>query len=260
MQNSLESFFKDVSKTALLTREQEVELSQRIEKGDTRARDHMVRANVRLAISIAKKYQDKGCDLEDLIQESNIGLMKAVDRFDWRRGFKFSTYACWWIKQAVRRHVTSQSTSVKLPSYTRNLLWKIKQAKEEYYKEFGSHPSQEEIADLVGITLKMLKNISTCATSPVSLDKPINYKNSGDSGNRTLREIIPDVDTPNVEDVLDGEKVSHLLKQALKSLSHREEQVIRLRFGVSTPQTRSDFEVNERDFLKLNQKTKEMVR
>ena len=126
MEDNIQLFFNDVGKSSLLTKEEEVSLSKRIERGDKLARDEMIKANVRLAISIAKKYQNKGCPLEDLIQESNIGLMKAVDRFDWRRGFKFSTYACWWIKQAVRRHIASHSSSIRLPSHAKSLFWKMK--------------------------------------------------------------------------------------------------------------------------------------
>lgn len=132
MSNVLESFFQQVGKTDLLTRDQEIELSKLIESGDKRARDRMIRANLRLAISIAKQYQNKGCDMEDLIQESSIGLIKAIDRFDWRRGFKFSTYACWWIKQSVRRHIASHSASFKLPAYAKNMMFKIQQVINEY--------------------------------------------------------------------------------------------------------------------------------
>ena len=112
----LENYFKNVGRHQLLTREQEVELAQRIEKGDALARQIMIESNLRLAISVAKKYSRYGSDLEDLIQESNIGLMKAVEKFDWRRGFKFSTYACWWIKQSVTRHLTADNTLLKVPS------------------------------------------------------------------------------------------------------------------------------------------------
>ena len=118
----LSAFFSEVGKHDLLTKEQEVQLSQRIEAGDKLARDKMIQSNLRLAISIAKKYQYSGCSLEDLIQESSMGLIKAVDRFDWRRGHKFSTYACWWIKQAVRRHIASHSAAIKLPTHARGLL------------------------------------------------------------------------------------------------------------------------------------------
>ena len=126
MSNVLNYYFKDVSRYDLLTREEEITLSQAIEKGDKLARDRMIQSNLRLAISIAKKYSKMGCPLEDLIQESNIGLMKAVDRFDWRRGFKFSTYASWWIKQSVSRHLTSHKSTVRVPAHASGLIWKIK--------------------------------------------------------------------------------------------------------------------------------------
>ena len=126
----LDTYFDKVGDTALLTREEEVELAKAIESGDQRARKRMIEANLRLAISIAKNFRDKGCSFEDLIQESNLGLIRAVDRFDWRKGFKFSTYACWWIKQAVRRHVASHSSSIRLPSYAKNLMWKSRQMRE----------------------------------------------------------------------------------------------------------------------------------
>ncbi len=170
MSKNLQSFFKSVGKTDLLTREEEVELSKRIEAGDMSARDRMIRANIRLAISIAKNYSDKGVDLEDLIQESSLGLIKAVDRFDWRKGFKFSTYACWWIKQAVRQHVASHSGSIKLPAYARGTLWKMKAMSDEYNKEFGVSPSQQELADLLGTSLGTLQSLIKCAATPVALD------------------------------------------------------------------------------------------
>ena len=260
MSANLETFFKDVSKTSLLTREEEVSLSQRIEKGDQGARDHMVRANIRLAISIAKQYQHKGCELEDLIQESNIGLMKAIDRFDWRRGFKFSTYACWWIKQAVRRHVMSQSSAIKLPSYARSMLWKMKQAQDEYVEEFGVMPTQEELADLLGVSIKTFKNVIHCASSTISLDSPINYKSSGDAGNRTLRELIPDPLSMQVDDLLDGQKLSILIKEAFKSLSTREEQVIRLRFGISEPADLNSYILNKKEIKSLKKQARGNVK
>ena len=241
MSANLEKFFKDVSKTPLLTREQEVELSKRIESGDRHARNHMIRANLRLAISIAKKYQRKGCDLEDLIQESNIGLMKAVDRYDWRRGFKFSTYACWWIKQAVRRHITSHASAIKLPSYARGMLWKVKIVQREYEEEFGVQPSEEELADLLGVTLKTFKNIISAAATMSSLDSPVGYKGPGDTSGRTLRELIPDDSLTSLDDLIDNQKTALLIKEAFNSLTTREEQVIRLRFGISEITQREEY-------------------
>jgi len=247
MKTSLESFFKDVSKTGLLTREEEISLSKRIEKGDQRARDKMIRANIRLAISIAKKYQNKGCDLEDLIQESNIGLIKAVSRYNWRKGFKFSTYACWWIRQAVHRHVTSQSTSIKLPSYARSMMWKANKIKNEYMEEFGVQPTEEELADLLGVSIKTLKNITHCASNAISLDTPIGYR-SDSGGSRSLKDVIPDDKFALMDEEIDRQKISNLVKDAFSALSEREEKIIRLRFGIGEeegdhnryPITRSD--------------------
>ena len=234
MQSTLEQFFNDVGKTSLLTREEEVELSQRIEQGDEIARKRMIRANIRLAISIAKKYQNKGCDLEDLIQESNIGLMKAVERFDWRRGFKFSTYACWWIKQAVRRHVSTYSSAIKLPPYTKTLLWKIKKVSEEYHDEFNVYPTQDEVADLLGVSIRTLKNIISCASSPISLDSKRKYSSSnGGSEGRSLAESIPDKNAPDIASLLDLETVTQQIRVALNKLTDREEKIIRMRFGIS---------------------------
>ena len=232
MPNTLETFFKDVGKTRLLSHAEEIELSQRIEKGDQRARNRMIKANIRLAISIAKKYQRKGVDLEDLIQESNIGLMKAVDRYDWRRGFKFSTYACWWIRQAVRRHVMSQSSTIKLPSYARGLMWKMKQMQEEYFDKFEMQPSQEELADLLGVSIKTLRNVVQCSSMTVSLDAPVRYSGGG-AATRTFAEMIPDVEAVSVDDMLDKEIIIHMIRHAMDSLTEREEKVIRLRFGIS---------------------------
>ena len=146
MSEALQEYFSKVGKYPLLSREEEVTLAKKIEAGDPRAKNKMIESNLRLAISIAKKYQQKGCSLEDLIQESNMGLMKAVERFDWRKGFKFSTYAYWWIKQSVRTHIASQASDIKLPAHTRNLLYKMNQLIREYEDEFDQKPALEDVA------------------------------------------------------------------------------------------------------------------
>ena len=230
MSKNLQNFFKSVGKTDLLTREEEVELSKRIEAGDMSARDRMIRANIRLAISIAKNYSDKGVDLEDLIQESSLGLIKAVDRFDWRRGFKFSTYACWWIKQAVRQHVASHSGSIKLPSYARGTLWKMKEMSEAYNREFGVSPSQQELADLLGTSLSTLQSLIKCAATPVTLDGCA-YQ-SDESSSRTMHEILVDKSAEDIEITIDKEKLSSVIRNVLSDLTPREETVLRLRFGL----------------------------
>jgi len=251
MSDILETFFKDVSKTNLLSHAEEIELSQKIEAGDNAARNRMIKANIRLAISIAKKYQKKGCDLEDLIQESNIGLMKAVDRYDWRRGFKFSTYACWWIKQSIRRHLTSQSSAIKLPSYARGLMWKINNMRQEYSDEFGSQPSNEELADLLGVSIKTLRNVLQCSSSILSLEATIGRGDS--SGTRTLAEVIPDDSLVSVDDHIDKQIIIDAIRRSLSSLTMREEKVIRLRFGISEDPTNDrSYPITNAELLKLD--------
>ena len=230
MQSNLDTYFKSVGARPLLTRAQEVELAKKIEKGDKYAREVMIESNLRLAVSIAKKYSKYGSNLEDLIQESNIGLIKAVEKFDWRKGFKFSTYACWWIKQAVIRHLTADSTILKVPSHTLSNARKIYSVVKEYNEEFGVDPSNEEIADILGLSIKNVKNAvaSIKARHVGSIDEKI-----GDEGNRTYAEIIPDDNAVDVNQMLDNEKIRSMIIKSLSSLSKREEMVMRLRFGIS---------------------------
>ena len=233
MSSGLKPYFKAVGKTDLLTREEEVELSKRIEAGDLGARDHMIRATIRLAISIAKKYSGKGCDLEDLIQESSLGLIKAVDRFDWRRGFKFSTYACWWIKQAVRQHIASHSGAIGLPSYAKGTLWKMRNIIEEYEEEFGFKPSQKEVADLLGVNPKTLQALIKSSASALSLEGSAFKSDYG--ADRQLHEILIDKNTKDPGDEIDRHRLEGAIREALSDLSPREETVLRLRFGISEP-------------------------
>jgi len=255
MSDAISAFFKEVGKTPLLTREEEVLLSQRIEQGDESARKHMINANLRLAISIAKKYQNKGCPLEDLIQESSIGLMKAVDRFDWRRGFKFSTYACWWIKQAVRRHVASHSASIRLPSHAKGLLWKAKKMSDEYEEEFGSAPTTAELAELLGVSVDSLKSITAAAVTPISIDAKVRYR--GGSEGRTIGEMIPDTRDWDMGNQIDKEKISVLVRSAMSTLTEREEKIIRLRFGIGEDSSSSGrFPITEKEIKRLKKLSK----
>ena len=221
MNDSLDQYFKQIASGKLLTHAEEIELSQRIEAGDNDARRIMIQSNLRLAISIAKKYQRSGCNLEDLIQESNVGLIKAVDRFDWRRGFKFSTYASWWIKQAVRRHVTDSMSDVRMPSHAVSLAYK---------NEFNNRPSDAEIAEMLGVTEDAVKEslYNTGLTSTISLDTPV-----GDDSDRTLMETIVDDRGTHIDDLLDQARVFDVVKSCMHMLTPREEQVLRLRFGIT---------------------------
>ena len=229
MKSNLDVYFKDVGRYALLTREEEVKLAQRIEQGDQEARSLMIQSNLRLAVSIAKKYSKYGSSLEDLIQESNMGLIRAVEKFDWRRGFKFSTYACWWIKQAVVRHLTNSNTILKIPSHTLSNARKIYTVTKEYNEEFGVDPTPEEVAEILGMSVKHVQRAldSIKARNVGSIDEAI-----GAEGNRTYAEIIPDKNAVDVDEMIDNETIREYIVKALSSLSKREELVLRLRFGI----------------------------
>lgn len=229
--NALESYFKNVATHNLLTREEEVSLAKRIEAGDEVARQIMIESNLRLAISIAKKYSRYGSSLEDLIQESNIGLMKAVEKFDWRRGFKFSTYACWWIKQSVTRHLTANNTILKIPSHTIANGRKISQVRHEYEEEFGVEPTIDELATIIGISENHVKQALNAlrAKNVASIDRPA----SSADDNRTLGDLIPDKSASSIESILDNQTLKNVVVEALKTLNVREEMVLRLRFGIA---------------------------
>ena len=229
--SNLDSYFKSAAKIDLLTRAEEVELAKKIESGNMRAREKMITANLRLAISIANKYAKYGnVSYEDLIQEANIGLIKAVEKFDWRRGFKFSTYACWWIKQAVTRYLTANNSILKIPSHTVANSRKVWNVMKEYEDEFGQEATVEELSDIMGISVDQVKQAQTAgkARYVTSIDKPI----GDDSGSRTLADIIPD-NARSVEEVFDGKIIKGVIVEALSSLSKREEMVLRLRFGIT---------------------------
>ena len=229
MKNSISSYMKDVSRHKLLTREEEVSLSQRIEKGDRLARDMMIQSNLRLAISIAKKYSNKGCSLEDLIQESNIGLMKAIEKFDWRKGYKFSTYGSWWIKQAATRHLTNNNSILKVPAHTIALSRKILKITHEYKEEFNEDITPDELANILNVSIKHVNQSLSAikARHSMSIDKPI----GSDDSTRKLADILPDP-AKNPEEVLFSNFYKEEIIKAFKCLTKREELILRMRFGI----------------------------
>ncbi len=249
MKNSLDSYFKEVGKTKLLTRDEEVFLAKRIEKGDQFARSKMIESNLRLAISIAKKYHYSGCNMEDLIQESNIGLMKAVEKFDWRRGFKFSTYACWWIKQSVCRYISSNRSTIKIPSHASSLAWKIKKLIEEYEDEFHQNPTNEEIASILGVT----ENMVEAAIAASKLQHLVSYDGhvGGDEEGRKILETIPDDNYTSPEDSLDRDTISNVIASSLSKLSKREENVMRLRFGLSSIEDVDNYNITNKELSNI---------
>ncbi len=220
--------YQKATKHKLLTKEEEVDLAQKMEKGDKRAREKLISSNLRLAISIANNYRNSNVPMEDLIQEANIGLIKAVDRFDWSKGFRFSTYACWWIKQSVRRYVNGDS-HVKFPSGSRNLIWKINNVRREYEKEFSVYPTNEEIAEILGESVNTVANLRAGMQWPINLDSPI----GGEDGSRTFAETIEDTEAKDPSENLDQQKLLELIHGVLNKLSPQEERVLRLRFGIT---------------------------
>jgi|TARA_R110002020_G_scaffold37124_25_gene112129 RNA polymerase primary sigma factor len=241
MNNSLDAYFKDVGRTRLLTREEEVSLSKRIEKGDSAARAKMIESNLRLAISIAKRYHYSGLSMDDLIQESNIGLMKAVEKFDWRRGFKFSTYASWWIKQSVCRYISSHRNTIKVPAHASSLAWKVKKLIKEYDEEFGAMPTINEISEILGVTECMVQTSMEAIKLQhlVSIDATVGHDGEG----RKIADIIPDTASETPDEAIDREKISNIISASLSRLTKREEQVMRMRFGIHSVENEEEFKL-----------------
>jgi RNA polymerase primary sigma factor len=225
--DSLQLFLNEIGRYPLLTAAQEVELAKRIERGDAEAKDRMINANLRLVVSIAKRYQEHGLSLLDLIQEGIIGLIRAVEKFDYRKGFKFSTYATWWIRQAVQRGVANKSRTIRVPIHVADLERKINRAERELLAAGeGRRPSDEEIARRAGITLRQLHDVREVSRSVTSLDKPV-----GAEGDATLGDLLPG-DSPAADVELTLDLQQDALARALRELDERDREVLRLRYGL----------------------------
>jgi len=236
--DSLQAFLNDIGKVDLLTAEQEVELAKRIERGDHRANQEMVEANLRLVVSIAKRYRNQGLPFLDLIQEGTIGLVRAAEKFDWRKGFKFSTYATWWIRQAVQRSLADKSRTIRMPTHMVERLDKIVRAERNLRAEGGREPTSEDIADELGMTVDQVEQIRRTSQAPVSLEKPV-----GDDGESELGHFIEDENAPLPDEAADMAFRDEALTKCLESLSERERRVLEMRFGLNGEPPRSLDEV-----------------
>ena len=225
--DSLQLFLNEIGRYPLLTADQEVELAKRIERGDAAAKELMINSNLRLVVSIAKRYQGHGLSLLDLIQEGILGLIRAVEKFDWRRGFKFSTYATWWIRQAVQRGVQNRSRTIRVPVHVAELERRAARIERELTGKLGRMPSEEAVAEASNIPLEKLRQAREAVRTLTSLDRPI-----GEDESATLGDLIaaPDGDTAaEVAVSLDG----RALDEALASLPETERRVLELRFGLA---------------------------
>ena len=224
---NLKIYLREIGNTPLLTREEEVELAERIKNGDLEARAHMIKANLRLVVKIAQDYANYGLPLLDLISEGNIGLMKAVERFDPNKGGKLSTYAAWWIKQAIKRALANQSKTIRLPVHMVDKLSKLRRITRALTKELGREPTDEELAEEIGVTSAKLANLRDMSLAPASLDAPM----SSDD-NVALGEIIEDEKALSPLDLVSHKNMHNHLNELLSVLDHRERRIIDARFGL----------------------------
>jgi RNA polymerase primary sigma factor len=236
--DSLQLFLKDIGKVPLLTAAQEVELSKRIERGDHRAKQEMVEANLRLVVSIAKNYRNQGLPFLDLIQEGTIGLVRAAEKFDYRKGFKFSTYATWWIRQAVARALADKARTIRMPVHVVEKLNKISRAERKLVGELGHDPTAEEIAQELDLEREEVEQIRRSAQAPVSLEKPV-----GDEEESEFGHFLADQSEALPDEAAETTLRKETLKRILGALSPRERRVLELRYGLDGQHPRTLDEV-----------------
>jgi len=236
--DTLQLFLKDIGKVPLLTAAQEVELSKRIEQGDHSAKQAMVEANLRLVVSIAKRYRNQGLPFLDLIQEGTIGLVRAAEKFDWRKGYKFSTYATWWIRQAVARAIADKGRTIRMPVHVVEKLNKINRSERKLRAELAREPTSAEIAADLDLPLEEVEHIKRSAQTPVSLEKPV-----GDEDESEFGHFLTDESEPLPDEAAEVALRRDALRSILGALSPRERQVLELRYGLDGQQPRTLDEV-----------------
>ncbi|MBQ6061887.1 MAG: RNA polymerase sigma factor RpoD [Clostridia bacterium] len=233
-------YLKEIGKVPLLTAEEEIEIAKRLEDGDESAKQKLAEANLRLVVSIAKRYVGRGMLFLDLIQEGNLGLIKAVEKFDYRKGFKFSTYATWWIRQAITRAIADQARTIRIPVHMVETINKLIRVSRQLLQEYGREPTPEEIAKEMGISEAKVREIIKIAQEPVSLETPI-----GEEEDSHLGDFIPDDDAPAPAEAASFTLMKEQLMDVLDTLTPREEKVLRLRFGLDDGHQRTLEEVGK---------------
>jgi len=233
-------YLKEIGRVPLLSSEDEIELARRIERGDEEAKRRLAEANLRLVVSIAKKYVGRGMLFLDLIQEGNLGLIKAVEKFDYRKGYKFSTYATWWIRQAITRAIADQARTIRIPVHMVETINKLIRVSRQLLQELGREPTPEEIATAMGIPVERVRDIMKIAQEPVSLETPI-----GEEEDSHLGDFIEDQEAPAPAEAASFLLLKEQLEEVLETLSPREKRVLRLRFGLDDGRARTLEEVGQ---------------
>lgn len=249
--DALSSWLRQVAHHSLLSREEEIALAKRIENGDESARDELVQANMRLVVSVASKYQGRNVPLEDLIQEGNIGVMRAAKKFDYRKGFKFSTYAIWWIKQAIRRSLDNCSRSIRLPSYIVAKVNKFDSTYARLCQELQREPKIEELAEALELTADQVKEILSLNSDAISMETPLSDEKTAATLGDLVEDMSANPETGPIADMIEQDLVAQLLSK----LSVREQQVLRMRYGLEGGNEKTLREIGE----KLNV-TRERIR
>lgn len=231
-------YLKEIGKVPLLTREEEIELAKRIDAGDKFAKRELAEANLRLVVSIAKKYIGRGMSFLDLIQEGNLGLIKALDKFDYTKGYKFSTYATWWIRQSITRSIADQARTIRIPVHMIENINKLGRIQKQLVQELGREPHPEEIAEIMDIDVDKVREIMKIAQKPISLETPI-----GEEEDSQLGDFIEDENVETPADMATHTLLREQLLDILETLTPREQSVLRLRFGLDDGRTRTLEEV-----------------
>ncbi len=224
---AIKLYLREIGQVSLLTPQQEIELAAKIKKGDKKARELMIKANLRLVVKIAHDYEGFGLPLLDLISEGNIGLMKAVERFDPAKGGKLSTYGSWWIKQSIKRALANQSKTIRLPVHLVDKISKMRRVAMKLQEEFGREPTDEELGEELGISPSRVGQMRTAAIRPASLDAPI-----GDDDSNNFSEVVQDENADTPYEMLEDKTVTNMLQEMVKTLDQREATILRYRFGL----------------------------
>jgi RNA polymerase primary sigma factor len=238
--DALQLFLREAGRHALLTAPQEVELAKRIERGDAAAKQRMIQSNLRLVVSIAKNYRNQGLPFLDLIQEGTLGLIRAVEKFDWRRGYKFSTYATWWIRQAVARALADKARTIRMPVHIVERMQKMSRAERTLWMELGREPTLEEIADEASLPIEQAREVRAAARASASLDQPV-----GEADDAVFGDFVAG-DDPLPEECVEVALRSQALAVALQALTDRERQVLVLRYGLVDESPKTLEEIGKR--------------